>query len=79
VPDPALGSAGVSGRQAAYAGSDREVRGQVLRALASGPATLRVLAGVAGLADDPVRMERIVAGLVADGLVVGGDGGLRLP
>ncbi len=37
-PDPAVGSAGVSTRQAPYAGSDRQARGEVLRALTSGPA-----------------------------------------
>jgi A/G-specific adenine glycosylase len=36
-PDPAEGSAGVSTRQAPYAGSDRQRRGEVLRALVDGP------------------------------------------
>ena len=38
VPDPAVGSAGVSGRQAKFEGSDRQARGAVLRALQGGPA-----------------------------------------
>lgn len=37
VPDPAVGSAGVSTRQAPYEGSDRQARGRVLRALHDGP------------------------------------------
>jgi A/G-specific adenine glycosylase len=37
--DPAIGSAGVSRWQAPYAGSDREARGALLRAAASGPIT----------------------------------------
>jgi A/G-specific adenine glycosylase len=57
VPDPAVGSAGVSGRQAKFEGSDRQARGAVLRALQGGPALVDAF--------DP----RIVAGLVADGLV----------
>jgi A/G-specific adenine glycosylase len=66
-PDPAAGSAGVSKRQAPFAGSDRQARGRVLRALGAGPQP--------GSRFD----ERIVEGLVADGLVeVAGDV-LRLP
>ena len=36
-PIPPIGSAGVSTRQAPYAGSDRQARGELLRALTSGP------------------------------------------
>lgn len=56
-PDPATGSAGVSSRQAPYEGSDRQLRGEVLRLLGGGP-------GPAGQFD-----ERIIAGLERDGLV----------
>jgi A/G-specific adenine glycosylase len=56
-PDPAIGSAGVSTRQAPYDGSDRQRRGDVLRALHHGPRPA---------ADFE---SRIVAGLVADRLV----------
>jgi A/G-specific adenine glycosylase len=56
-PDPAVGSAGVSGRQAPFEGSDRQARGRVLAALVH---VSRPLASFD---------ERIVAGLVADGLV----------
>jgi A/G-specific adenine glycosylase len=66
-PDPAVGSAGVSTRQAPYEGSDRQARGRVLRAVQDHP--------------QPVTAfdERIVAGLVADGLVVIHDDQVHLP
>ena len=66
-PDPAIGSAAVSRRQAPYAGSDRQSRGQVLRRLARGPAP----------ADG--FQPRIVAGLIADRLVVRSGSDLHLP
>jgi len=58
VPDPAIGSAGVSTHQAPYDGSDRQRRGDVLRALHHGPRPA---------AHFP---SSIVDGLVADRLVV---------
>jgi A/G-specific adenine glycosylase len=67
APDPATGSAGVSTSQAPYEGSDRQARGDVLRAVAAGPVDAR------GLRPD------IVASLVADGLVVECDGVVSLP
>jgi A/G-specific adenine glycosylase len=66
-PDPAAGSAGVSTRQAPFAGSDREARGRVLRALSAGSRPRTEFA--AG----------IVAGLVADGLVAVDGDRVRLP
>jgi A/G-specific adenine glycosylase len=66
-PDPARGSAGVSRSQPRYEGSARQARGRVLAALAAHePVELA--------ADDP-----ILAGLVADGLVVIGAAGPMLP
>lgn len=56
-PDPAVGSAGVSSRQAPFEGSDRQARGRVLAALRSGPRPTAEF-------DD-----RILASLAADGLV----------
>ncbi len=56
-PDPAIGSAGVSTRQAPFEGSDRQARGRVLKRLGGGPRPV-------GDFD-----ARIVDGLVADGLV----------
>ncbi len=65
--DPAVGSAGVSTRQAPYAGSARQARGEVLRALASGPVPRT------RYRDD------IVGSLLDDGLVVERAGTLSLP
>jgi A/G-specific adenine glycosylase len=56
-PDPAVGSAGVSTRQAPFDGSDRQARGLVLASLHDGPRP-----------SDEFD-ERILATLVADGLV----------
>ena len=66
-PDPAVGSAGVSTRQAPFDGSDRQARGRVLKALGDGPCPV---------ADFDAR---IVASLVADGLIELHDGQLSLP
>jgi A/G-specific adenine glycosylase len=66
-PDPAVGSAAVSRRQAPYEGSDRQARGRVLRRLTGGPAP----------ADG--FPPGIVAGLIADRLIVRTGSELRLP
>jgi A/G-specific adenine glycosylase len=66
-PDPAIGSAGVSVRQAPYAGSRREARGAVLRAVHDGPRSVTDFDAA------------IVAGLVADGLVATDGAVVRLP
>ena len=65
-PDPAVGSAGVSTRQAPFEGSDRQARGRVLKALGDGPVPRATVD------------EHIVVGLVRDGLVVDCDGLLDL-
>ena len=79
--DPADGSAGVSGGQSRFAGSDRQGRGRLVDALRRGPVVLDapVLAEVMGWPDEPDRAERVAASLVADGLAVHDDGVLRLP
>jgi A/G-specific adenine glycosylase len=66
-PDPAIGSAGVSARQAPFDGSDRQARGRVLAALHGGPRRVSEFD------------ERIVATLVSDGLVDVRDGSAFLP
>ena len=66
-PDPAVGSAGVSGRQAPFDGSDRQARGRVLAALHDGPHPIDEFD------------HRILATLVADGLVELDDNDARLP
>ncbi len=78
--DPALGSAGVSVPQSRFAGSDRQGRGRLVDALRSGSLPPGAAASVIGWTDDPERVERVVADLVAEGLVVvDGSGELRLP
>ncbi len=67
APDPAVGSAGVSTKQARFDGSDRQRRGVVLAALGGGA---RPVADF----DGP-----IVAGLLADGLVTVDGVSVSLP
>jgi A/G-specific adenine glycosylase len=79
-PDPAVGSAGVSGGQSRFEGSDRQGRGRLVRALRDGSVPAPQLADVMGWPDQPDRAGRVAAGLVADGLaVVDPDGAFRLP
>ncbi len=71
--DPAVGSAGVSARQSRFEGSDRQGRGRLVDALRSGPLTRSSLPGLLGWNDD-VRVDRVVVGLLDDGLIeVHGD------
>lgn len=67
VPDPASGSAGVSGPQGPFDGSDRQARGRVLAALGAGPRPATDF-------DD-----RIISSLVADGLIEVDTTTVRLP
>ena len=66
-PDPSVGSAGVSTRQARFEGSQRQARGRVLKTLTGGPTP-----------SDSFAAD-IVDGLVADRLVVRVGESLRLP
>jgi A/G-specific adenine glycosylase len=78
-PDPAVGSAGVSGPQSTFAGSDRQGRGRLVDALRFGPVSAADVAAAMGWPDDPGRAERVAPGLVSDGLVeVAADGSYRL-
>jgi A/G-specific adenine glycosylase len=78
-PDPALGSAGVSGGQSRFDGSDRQGRGRLVRALTRGPVVETSLADVMGWADDPARARAVAATVVADGLARLDDGRYSLP
>ncbi len=78
-PDPAVGSAGVSGGQSAFAGSDREGRGRLVRVLRAGPVPVPEAPALMGWSDDPERAERVIATLIDDGLVAREAGALRLP
>ena len=66
-------------RQARFEGSDRQVRGSIMRA-PRGADTPVSADEVATLRPDAVQRERALAGLLADGLAVGDpEGGYRLP
>ncbi len=78
-PDPAQGSAGVSVRQAPFAGSDRQGRGRLVKVLQDGPLAEDRWADAAGWPTDAVRAARVAASLVADGLAVRAGDQLKLP
>ena len=69
-PDPALRSAGVSGGQSRFAGSDRQGRGRLVDALRAGPVATADLAAIMGWPSDPERAGSVAATVVADGLAV---------
>ncbi|MFP5256288.1 MAG: A/G-specific adenine glycosylase [Acidimicrobiia bacterium] len=79
APDPADGSAGVGGGQAAFAGSDRQGRGRLVEALRRGPVALAELPDTMGWPDEPDRAAAVAARVVADGLAVEVSGVLWLP
>jgi A/G-specific adenine glycosylase len=66
-PDPAPLSAGVSRPQAPFAGSNRQLRGRVIRALHDGPRAKTRLVRELGVA--PARADVVLDSLVRDGLV----------
>lgn len=68
-PDPAAGSAGVSGRQSRFEGSARQVRGRIVESLRSGPLDLTEIESLGRPGDSRADLEEIVDTLVADGLV----------
>lgn len=78
IDDPATTTAGVANRQSRFAGSDRQGRGRLVTALRRGPVAEADVAALVGW-DDPERVARMVAGLVADHLVQRDDSLLRLP
>lgn len=77
--DPAIGSAGVSGGQSRFDGSDRQGRGRLVDALRTGSVPEGSLAEVMGWPDEQARAERVVNTLLTDGLVLLDDGAYRLP
>jgi A/G-specific adenine glycosylase len=77
--DPAASGAVRARRQGRFEGSDRYHRGRVVDALRDGSLAAEQLPTAAGLAADPPRLDRIVAGLVADGLAEWRRGRLALP
>lgn len=78
--DPAEGSAGVSGVQSRFEGSDRQGRGRLIRALRHGPVAAHEMPAAAGWPDEPARARRVAERLVAEGLAAyAADGSLTLP
>lgn len=77
--DPAVASAGVSAPQSRFDGSDRQGRGKLVRALRSADRIRSDAGSIMGWPEDPERTERVVAGLLADGMVIADDEWLRLP
>lgn len=78
--DPAEGSARVSGGQSRFEGSDRQGRGRLVAVLRRGPLLRSDVAAAAGWPYEPVRAERIMAGLVHDGMaVIDEEGTATLP
>ncbi len=78
-PDPAQGTAGTSGSQSRFEGSDRQGRGRLVDALRGGPVPLERIPAAAGWPDEPERARRVADGLVVDGLAEVVDGTLALP
>ena len=77
--DPAIGSAGVSGGQARFSGSDRQGRGRLVRALRGGVIGVGDAAEAMGWPNDPERVDRAIDRLIAEGLVVRENSVISLP
>ncbi len=75
--DPAIRSAAVSTRQARFAGSDRQARGRLMKALVAGPVAHDRLAVVMGC--DADRASRLAVGMRLEGLVVVAGLAVELP
>ena len=76
--DPAPGSAGASRPQARFEGSNRQVRGRILRAAAGGQPIER-LVEIVDNTNDGARVRSLLADLVAEGLLVEDAGVVSLP
>jgi A/G-specific adenine glycosylase len=74
-PDPARRGP----RQAPFPGSDRQGRGRLVEALRGSALPADGAAAAMGWPDDDARARRVVAGLVAEGMVALDEGVLRLP
>ncbi len=77
--DPAVGSAGVSGHQSPFEGSDRQGRGRLMKAVTNGPVPSNRLAVAMGWPGQIDRAKRVAQSLVTDGLIVVDRGGYRHP
>ncbi len=77
--DPSTATAGVSSRQAAFAGSDRQARGRLLKAAQQRQFSVESARIVTRIIDDAHRVDILVSGLVAEGLLIQAGGMLSLP
>lgn len=77
VPDPAVGSSGVSGTQSRFEGSDRQARGRLMKALNEGPVVRSSVARL--MRRDAETAERLVGALVSEGLCELDGDTIRLP
>ncbi|GAC1388187.1 MAG: hypothetical protein NVSMB4_14540 [Acidimicrobiales bacterium] len=68
--DPAGRSGGLTRRQSAFRGSDREGRGRLVDALRAGPVAVEDVALVCGWPEDPVRSARIAAAVIREGFAI---------
>lgn len=75
--DPAVGSAGVSGAQSPFEGSDRQGRGRLVAALRTRSVPLSEVGNVVGWSDAD-RVERMVETLLDHGLIVRSGSSLGL-
>ena len=70
-------------RQASFEGSDRQIRGRIMALLRAAPGAVSIELALAAAAEGGVREaeqpSRAYDSLVADGLIVEFDGGVRLP
>ncbi len=78
-PDPSVGSAAVSKKQSLFEGSDRQGRARLVRALRDDPLNWEAIPDAMGWPHDPDRAERVLAGLLDDGLVVRAGARYALP
>ncbi|MFT7599100.1 MAG: A/G-specific adenine glycosylase [Acidimicrobiales bacterium] len=69
-PDPAIGSAGGSGKQSPFLGSDRQGRGRLVKRLRAGALSRADVPSAMGWAEDVARADRVLETLVSDGLVL---------
>ena len=69
INDPARLSAGVSRPQPRFEGSDRQVRGRVLKLVLQGDQHVDYVVSQLGMETDRLRIERIVDALVSEGLI----------
>lgn len=75
--DPAIGSSGVSTRQAPFAGSDRQARGRLMKALTDGPVSLADVASI--MQREDATAERLLCALVDEALCEIDGSVVRLP